>query len=417
MQHLRGIDSVTQIVLGAAVGELVAGRKMGNRAMIWGAVAGTIPDLDIFAGLAADPITDLAFHRCVTHSLYYAVLASPVLAWMAKALYAAGGDAADGYLWRYWLPGAGIIYLLIALGSFLSPTPLHGIWAYSAVVAGATVAYPLLVWTFRKLKPRTYGPQVSYRTWMLLFLLCIGTHPLLDCFTTYGTQVLQPFDDLRVAWNTISVADPAYTLPFLLLLLLASRLGRRTVWRKRLVTLGVAVSSCYLVFTCYNLWRVRAQVEESLQDQGITYERFVATPTLLQNIVWNVTIDQGDTLLSTGIGLFDDPFVLPPKQDMRAFSQGAALLEPIHHERAVRVATWFADGYHAVSPGVGDTLHLADLRFGLLPGNQACPIFAFQLYPRGEGEEWGLRQGPMDRDFDPGEVLGSLWERVWGRGE
>ncbi|MBK9108990.1 MAG: metal-dependent hydrolase [Saprospiraceae bacterium] len=43
------MDSITQIVLGAACGEMVAGRKMGNRAMIWGGVAGTIPDLDVMA--------------------------------------------------------------------------------------------------------------------------------------------------------------------------------------------------------------------------------------------------------------------------------------------------------------------------------------------------------------------------------
>ena len=38
------MDSVTQIVLGAAVGELVLGRKVGNKAILWGAIAGTIPD-------------------------------------------------------------------------------------------------------------------------------------------------------------------------------------------------------------------------------------------------------------------------------------------------------------------------------------------------------------------------------------
>ena len=43
------MDSLTQIVLGGAVAELVAGKKMGNKAILWGAVAGTIPDLDVFA--------------------------------------------------------------------------------------------------------------------------------------------------------------------------------------------------------------------------------------------------------------------------------------------------------------------------------------------------------------------------------
>jgi inner membrane protein len=41
------MDSLTQIVLGAAVGELVLGKKLGNKAILLGAVAGTLPDLDV----------------------------------------------------------------------------------------------------------------------------------------------------------------------------------------------------------------------------------------------------------------------------------------------------------------------------------------------------------------------------------
>ena len=41
------MDSLTQITLGAAVGELLLGKKLGNRAMVWGAVIGTVPDLDV----------------------------------------------------------------------------------------------------------------------------------------------------------------------------------------------------------------------------------------------------------------------------------------------------------------------------------------------------------------------------------
>jgi len=45
------MDSLTQIVLGAAVGEAVLGKKVGNKAMLYGAIAGTIPDLDVVANL------------------------------------------------------------------------------------------------------------------------------------------------------------------------------------------------------------------------------------------------------------------------------------------------------------------------------------------------------------------------------
>ena len=421
--YFARIDSLTQIVLGAAVGELAAGRRLGNRAMIWGAVAGTIPDFDVAAGLVADPVTNLAFHRCVTHSLYFAALVSPVLAWMARALYARDGQPRGGYPWRTWLPGALAVYAVVVAGSFASPTPLRGVWAYAAVVAGVTAAYPLLVWAFRRLRPRRSGPQVGYRHWLALFALGIGTHPLLDCFTTYGTQVLQPFDDLRVAWNTISVADPAYTLPLLALLLVASRALRQNAWRRRLTWAGLAVSTAYLAFTVYNLTRVRAQVARDLAEARVPYERFHATPTLLQNVLWSVTVDQGDTLLATRIGLLDEPFRLPLDyarggltDEVLAFPQRDRLLDPIRDERAVRVATWFSDGYYAVSRAAGDTLELVDLRFGVLPAEGASPVFGFQFYPpEAAGAEWGFRQRPFRDDLDAGELFGSLWRRIWGR--
>ncbi|NND88620.1 MAG: metal-dependent hydrolase, partial [Flavobacteriaceae bacterium] len=43
------MDSLTQIVLGASVGEAVLGKKIGNKAIWYGAIGGTIPDLDVAA--------------------------------------------------------------------------------------------------------------------------------------------------------------------------------------------------------------------------------------------------------------------------------------------------------------------------------------------------------------------------------
>lgn len=70
------MDSVTQITLGAAVGEAVLGKKIGNKAPLYGAIAGTIPDLDVlFTGLM-DYSEALLFHRGVSHSFVFAFLAA-----------------------------------------------------------------------------------------------------------------------------------------------------------------------------------------------------------------------------------------------------------------------------------------------------------------------------------------------------
>ena len=52
------MDSLTQIVLGAAVGEVTLGKKIGNKAQLIGAIAGTLPDLDVFVTMSQE--NDLA---------------------------------------------------------------------------------------------------------------------------------------------------------------------------------------------------------------------------------------------------------------------------------------------------------------------------------------------------------------------
>lgn len=68
------MDSLTQIILGGAVGNAIVGRKIGNRAILYGAIAGTIPDLDILSGFFTDPITAVEVHRGFTHSILFAFL-------------------------------------------------------------------------------------------------------------------------------------------------------------------------------------------------------------------------------------------------------------------------------------------------------------------------------------------------------
>ena len=76
------MDSLTQIVLGAAVGEAVLGRKIGNKAMLYGAIAGTIPDLDVFASFFTDTVSALEIHRGFTHSVFFSLLFAPILAFI-----------------------------------------------------------------------------------------------------------------------------------------------------------------------------------------------------------------------------------------------------------------------------------------------------------------------------------------------
>ena len=78
------MDSLTQIILGAAVGEAVLGKKIGNKALLYGAIAGTIPDLDVIASFFTDTVTALEIHRGFTHSIFFSVLFAPILAFIVN---------------------------------------------------------------------------------------------------------------------------------------------------------------------------------------------------------------------------------------------------------------------------------------------------------------------------------------------
>lgn len=80
------MDSLSQIVLGAAVGNEILGKKLGNKAILYGAVVGTIPDLDVLVGKFLDPLTAVEIHRGFSHSVVFFIILSPLLGLILKKL-------------------------------------------------------------------------------------------------------------------------------------------------------------------------------------------------------------------------------------------------------------------------------------------------------------------------------------------
>jgi inner membrane protein len=78
------MDSLTQIVLGAAVGEAALGKKVGHKAMLYGAIAGTIPDLDVISQYFVDTVTALEWHRGFTHSIVFSVVFGLFFGWLVS---------------------------------------------------------------------------------------------------------------------------------------------------------------------------------------------------------------------------------------------------------------------------------------------------------------------------------------------
>ncbi|PIE25327.1 MAG: hydrolase [Planctomycetota bacterium] len=82
------MDSLTQIALGAAVGHAVLGRKLGRRALVYGALLGTLPDLDVLVPMGG-AIENFTYHRGASHSWLVHSAVAPLFAWGLARLHRA----------------------------------------------------------------------------------------------------------------------------------------------------------------------------------------------------------------------------------------------------------------------------------------------------------------------------------------
>jgi len=80
------LDTITQIALGAAVGEATLGRHVGRRAMLWGGICGLFPDLDVLVPLG-DAVKNFTYHRGPSHSLFVLAALTPFFVYVILKLY------------------------------------------------------------------------------------------------------------------------------------------------------------------------------------------------------------------------------------------------------------------------------------------------------------------------------------------
>ncbi len=81
------MDSLTHTVLGACLGEIIAGKKLGKKAMLIGAVANNFPDIDVVTHFFTSPVSSLLVHRGITHSILFCCLFSLGAAWLLPRIF------------------------------------------------------------------------------------------------------------------------------------------------------------------------------------------------------------------------------------------------------------------------------------------------------------------------------------------
>ncbi|GAB3276726.1 metal-dependent hydrolase [Parahaliea aestuarii] len=243
------------------------------------------------------------------------------------------------------------------------------------------------------------------------YLFCTlgyATHGLLDACTTYGTMLFWPFSEARIAWNTISIIDPLFTLPLLLLVLLAGLRKQPVLARYALVWV--------LVYLCIGLWqRNEAQSigRELAASRGHQPLRLEAKPSFANILLWKVVyqtkdrfyVDAVRTGFSRRVFAGDSLPVLDVQRDLPWLAPDS--------QQALDVArfSWFSNGYVALDP-----LHanrVIDIRYSLLP-NEIAPLWSIVLDPAAANDAHAdyitHREGGPQRST-------ALWRMLMGGGE
>lgn len=335
------MDSFTQIVLGAAVGEAVAGRKIGNKALVFGAIAGTIPDLDVFIGNAMGTVEALDFHRGFTHSIAFALIFSPLLGLLLNKIYSSS--------------------------------------------------------------------SATWRDWAWLFFLGFFTHALLDCFTTWGTQIFWPLDYL-VAFKSIFVIDPLYTLPLFVCLVWLTFLPKGSLRRQRLNVIGLIISTSYLLWSIGIKQYANLVFEQSFDRQEIEIVRYDTRPGPVTTILWATNAEAAHGYYIGYYSLLDED----QKIDYFHFPKNHGLLQPYEDNDRVQRLIELTNGWYTLQQHETKGIIFNDLRFGQRSGwldEKEQFVFSYHIYK----ESNDVIINEMEKDFNDGKALiSALWDRIRG---
>ena len=349
------------MLLGAAIGQTCFSHKLGRRAAWWGAVGGTIPDLDVVVIPFLGRIGEFLYHRGPTHSLVFGPVVGPLL----------------GYaVWRWY--------------------------RRAQRKDGTEEASPVAILGARSLLP----------AWIGLFVLVLMTHPLLDIFTTYGTVLFWPFSDARIALNGVAITDPAYSFILIFALLIGSWYRARPAIAMRVGAFALALSTAYLFYALSIHHRTEAFVANQLRSEGIATENVKAYPTILQPYLRRIVVRTPDTVRVGFVSMWK-----PQRIEWSEFSEDEhPFVQRLRDTEDGQVFEWFAMGQTVSTVRTNDdeiVIELDDIRYGF-PDAPRYGIWGI----RGRFNEDGTLSGPVEYFNRPSpasvpDLLRTLFKRTF----
>jgi len=216
--------------------------------------------------------------------------------------------------------------------------------------------------------------QLNFKSIYLWSLLGFATHGLLDGCTSYGTQLLWPITNHRFSWDIISVIDPLFTLPLLVLILLSSTLKSR-----RCLYGALAWGALYLSIGIIQHERALDIGRELAKEQGHQTIRLEAKPSFANILIWKVVYETEQKFYVNAIrpGLFTPKvWIGDSTHKINLINDFPWLESNSQQAKDIQRFDWFSSGYLGIDPQ--DKMGIVDVRYSLLP-QQISPLWGIRL--------------------------------------
>ena len=237
------------------------------------------------------------------------------------------------------------------------------------IPVGGFVCTIFFYYLFLRNKDITFKQTYIYST------LGYATHGLLDSCTTYGTQLLWPFTDDRIAWNTISIIDPLFTIPLLSLIIIA------VIKKKKVISyLALSWVIFYSIFGLIQKERAEAIGNGLANTRGHDLVNVVAKPSFANLIVWKIIYTTKDSYYidAVRLGLGED-VIEGVKIDKLNIQKSFPWLDlKSQQARDIERFRWFSNGYLALSETHPN--RIIDIRYSMLP-NEGHGLWGIELKP------------------------------------
>ncbi len=283
--------------------------------------------------------------------------------------------------------------VLIDYGTAVANFTQHRGFSHSLfVLAPVSLLLATLLWRWK--------PEPGFQRWLLLTALVLLTHPLLDTFTTYGTQLFWP-TGRPLAISSIFIIDPLYTLPLLagcIVFLLRPP-------AQRAVAAGLVLSSVYLGWSFVAQQVIIERVQPALAKAGLADAELLVQPMPFNTVLWRATAITDRQRVEIVTGFLDDDTPLT----LEYFPRQPELARAVSQLPEARRLEWFTRGFLDYRASNGK-ITATDIRLGI-PG--AHP-FTFVLASERGGK---LIPGNGERAPRPTMNTGALpllWARATG---